>query len=89
MGRSTHFYSFAQGSTSFTKLDLKSGFHQLESSLVSHSITTFQIKKRKKHYKRLNFWVYSPQEELQHVLREFFPGIKRVANIAGDILTNF
>ena len=43
----THFYSFTQGCNSFIKLDLKSGFSQLESSLASHSITTFQVKKEK------------------------------------------
>ena len=42
------FYSFTQGSTSFMKLGLRSGFDHLESSIASHSITTFQIKKRKK-----------------------------------------
>ena len=39
--------------------------------------------------KRLTFGVYYPQEELQHVLRDFLPGIKRVANIADDISINF
>ena len=38
---STHFYSFTQGSTSFIKLGLKNGFHQLESSLASHPTTIF------------------------------------------------
>ena len=89
MSRSTHFYSSFQGSTSFVKLSLTSGFLQLESSLASHFITVFQIKKRKKRYKRLIFGVYSPQEELQHALREIFLDIKRVANIANDVLTNF
>ena len=35
------------------------------------------------------FWVFSPKEELQNTLRENFPDIKRVANIADDILSNF
>ena len=83
------FYSFTQGSTNFITLVLKIGFHQLESSLASHSITNFQIKKRKKSYKRLIFVADSPKEELQHALRDIFPGIKRVANIADDILINF
>ena len=75
MSRSIHLYSFIQGSTSFIKLCLKSGFHQLESPLASHSVTTFQIKKRKKRYKIFVFGVYSPQAELQHALREIYPGI--------------
>ena len=60
MSLSTHLYSFTQDPTSFIKLGLKSGFHQLESSLAHDSVTTFLIKKRKKHYKRLIFGVYSP-----------------------------
>ena len=73
----------------FIKLGLKSGFHQLESSLSSYFITSFQIKKRKKRYKRLIFEIYSHQKELQHALRKNFSGIKRGSNIADDILANF
>lgn len=36
-----------QGSPSFNKLGLRSGFHQPDQSLDSHSIATFQIKKKK------------------------------------------
>ena len=57
MSLSTHFYSFTQRSTSFIKLDLKSRFHQLESSLVSHFIKTFEIKKKKNNKKGYSlFW---------------------------------
>ena len=89
MSRSIHFYSFTPGSTSFIKIGLRSGFHQLESSLASHSITIEIKKRKKKRYKRLTFWVYSPLEELQHALREIFLITKRVASIADVILTNF
>ena len=42
----------------WSKFGLKRGFYQLESSLASHSITRFWIKKRKKkRYKRL--WGYN------------------------------
>ena len=37
-----------QSSTSFSKLGLKSRFHQLELSLAPQSIATFQIKREKK-----------------------------------------
>ena len=53
----THFYWFAHGSSRFIKRDSKIGFNELESSLASHCITTFQIKKRKKFTKDL-FWGY-------------------------------
>ena len=49
-----------QGSNSFIELVLNSGFYQIQSSLSSYSITTFQIKKRKKGYMRLISAVYSP-----------------------------
>ena len=42
-----------QDPTSFRKIGLKSEFHQPKSSLASHSITTFQIKKRKNITKNL------------------------------------
>lgn len=71
-----------QGSMCFSKLHLKSGFHQLESSLASHSIAIFPTKKRKKRYKTLTFAIYSPQEKLHYTLREVFPGTKRAENIA-------
>ena len=68
MGRSARLSAFTQGSTIFTTIGCRSGFQQLESFLASHSIT-LQIKKRKKRYKRLISWVYSPREELQYALR--------------------
>ena len=43
----SRFYSFTQDSTSFIKLGLQIGFHQLEPSLVSHSIAIFKLKKGK------------------------------------------
>ena len=82
--RSTHFYSFTQGSTSFIKLGLRSGFHQLKLSLAFPPIT-FQF--FLKNATRLILGVFFPRGELQHAIRKIFPGIKRVANIADGILT--
>ena len=71
MNHSTHFYSFTQGSTSLIELGLKSGFHQPESSLASHSIKTFQ--KRTKLLRKTYFWGYIlSQEELQHTFRQAY-----------------
>lgn len=67
-----------QGSTSYSKLGLKSGYNHFESSLTSHSITMFQTEIRTKRYKALISGIYSPQEELQYAFRELFPGMKRV-----------
>ena len=82
--RSTHFYSFTQDSTSFIKLGLRSGFHQLKLSLAFPPIT-FQF--FLKNATRLILGVFFPRGELQHAIRKIFPGIKRVANIADGILT--
>ena len=49
---------------------LKRGFHQIELSLASHSVTIFQTENRKKRYKALISEIYSPQEELYYALRE-------------------
>ena len=73
--------------TSFCKFGLKGGFYQLESSLTSHSFTTFQIKRRKK-VTRTCFWGYNLLKG-NMPSREIFPGIKIVANIPDDIFTNF
>ena len=78
-----------QGSTSYSKLGLKSGYNHFESSLTSHSITMFQTEIRTKRYKALFSGIYSPQEELQYAFRELFPGMKRVGNIVDDLLVNF
>ena len=60
----------AQGSTSFSKLCLKSGLHQLESSLASSSLTVFQTEKKKKRCKILISGIYTPQEELHYMPSE-------------------
>ena len=60
----------AQG-TSFSKLCLKSGFHQLESSLASSSLTVFQTEKKKKTLQDTYFWnIYSPRGTTFYTLRE-------------------
>ena len=61
-----------QDPASFTKLGLKSGFHQPESLLASHSVTIISNWKRKKRYKTLIPAIYSPQEELHDTFREIF-----------------
>ena len=72
----------------FSKLDLKSAFHQLELAEESRYITTFQTENGLKRYKRLNFGVRSAQEELQHALQECIKDIEGVENIADDIIVH-
>lgn len=78
-----------QGSTSYSKLGLKSGYNHFESSLTSYSITMFQTEIRAKRYKTLISGIYTLQQELQYAFRELFPGMKRVENIVDDLLVNF
>ena len=60
MGRSARLSAFTQGFTICTTIGWRSGFHQLESSLASHSIT-LQIKKRKKTLQKTYFLgIFSP-----------------------------
>jgi len=76
------------GSKFFTKLDLKSGYHQLELSPESRYITTFATHMGLKRYKRLNFGISSASEVFQNTIRQALEGIEGVLNISDDILVH-
>ena len=78
----------AQGSTSFSKLCLKSGFHQLESSLASSSLTVFQTEK-KKNVARYLFLEYILPKRNYIICPQRNADISRVESTADDILVNF
>ncbi|XP_057292552.1 uncharacterized protein K02A2.6-like [Hydractinia symbiolongicarpus] len=73
------------GSKVFTKLDMRSAFHQLELSEDSRPITAFQSETGIKRYTRLIFGVNSASKEMQHVLRSLIADINGVENIADDL----
>ena len=75
-----------KGSAIFSKLDLRSAFHQLELDPECRYITAFQTDTRIKRFKRLLFGVNSAPEELQHVLRALIADIDGVINIWDDLL---
>lgn len=75
-----------KGANLFTKLDMRSAFHQLELSKESRYITAFQSDIRIKRFTRLIFGVNSAPEELQHVIRALISDIEGVINIADDLL---
>ena len=75
-----------KGAKLFTKLDLKSAFHQIELTPESRKMTTFQSETRIKRYTRLMFGANSASEELQHALRNVLSGINGTTNIHDDIL---
>ena len=62
------------GRTTFTKLDLKYGFHQIELNEKSRNITTFLTHQSLYRYKRLSFSVNSAPELNQHVIQQIVAG---------------
>ena len=68
----------------FSKLDLKSAFHQLE--LSPEYITAFQTENKVKQYTTLIFGVNRAAEELQNAIRMLLSDIEGAMNIADDIL---
>ncbi|KAM7283208.1 uncharacterized protein ISCGN_000341, partial [Ixodes scapularis] len=74
------------GSTLFTKLDLKDGYHQLELDNESRTITTFATHNKLYRYKRLMFGINAAAEVFQETIRQVLNGIPHVLNISDDIL---
>lgn len=72
------------GSSVFSKLDLKWGYHQLELTPQSRGITTFAVHNGT--YKRLIFGVSSASEQYQHEVASALAGIEGVENISDDII---
>ena len=76
------------GSTTFSKLDLKWGFHQIELDESSRHITTFVTHKGLYRYKRLSFGVNSAPELYQHIIQQVVSGCEGVHNIHDDIIVH-
>ncbi|CAB4013330.1 Transposon Tf2-9 poly [Paramuricea clavata] len=74
------------GATIFTKLDLRSGYHQLSLAEESRHITTFVTHKGLYRYKKLNFGTNSASEIFQHVISEQIRDIPNAINISDDII---
>ncbi|XP_021352181.1 uncharacterized protein K02A2.6-like [Mizuhopecten yessoensis] len=74
------------GATVFSKLDLRSGYHQLELDPKSRYITTFSTHVGIYQYKRLNFGISSASEVFQETIRQVIQGIDGAKNISDDIL---
>jgi hypothetical protein len=74
------------GAKKFSKLDLRSGYHQLVLAPESRHITTFATHKGLKRYKRLNFGTSSAAEIFQHTIQHALEGINGVLNISDDII---
>ena len=75
------------GSTVFSKLDLKWGFHQVELEEKSQEITTSVTHRGLYRYKRLMFGISSAPEKYQ-IISDVIQGCSGVANIADDLIVH-
>lgn len=74
------------GATVFSKLDLTSGYHQLELHPDSRYITTFTTHLGLSRYKRLNFGISSAAEVFQNTICQTLQGLRGVKNLSDDII---
>ena len=74
------------GATVFSKLDLRSGYHQLVLSEESRHITTFATHKGLRRYTRLNFGTSSASEIFQNAVNEQIRNIEGAVNISDDVI---
>ena len=75
-----------QQASVFSKLDLKWGYHQIELSDESRSITKFVTHKVLFRYKRLMFGITSAPEKYQQVIQQVWNDCSRTVNISDDII---
>ena len=76
------------GSTVFSKLDLKWGFHQVELDERSREITTFVTHRGLYRYKRLMIGVTSAPEKYQKAVANVLRDCEGVANLADDLIVH-
>lgn len=73
------------GSTVFSKLDFRLGFHQIELHKDSRDMTTFTPHDGLFRYKRLLFGINFAPEEFQPIVRQVLADIDGAQNIADDL----
>ncbi|XP_071510902.1 uncharacterized protein [Diadema antillarum] len=74
------------GATTFSTLDLNSGYHQIELDEESRQYTVFSTHVGLFRYKRLNFGLCSAAEVFQHAIQSTFQDLPGVLNISDDLL---
>ena len=74
------------GSTVFSRVDLKWGFHQVLLAEESRHLTTFVTHCVLYRYTRLMFGVTSAPEKYQQIIRDVLRGCEGVINIADDLV---
>ena len=73
------------GAQVFSKLDMRSGYHQLSLAPESRYTTTFATHKGLRRYKRLNFGTNSASELFQQVIHDQIHDISGAMNISDDV----
>ena len=76
------------GSTVFSKLDLKCGFDQVELDERSREITTSVTRRGLYRYKHLMFGVTSAPEKYQKIVADILHDCEGVANLADDLIVH-
>ena len=74
------------GATVFSKLDLSSGYHQLELAPESRHITTFSTHAGLLLYKLLKFGINAASETFQNAIEEILTGLPGCKKISDDII---
>ena len=74
------------GATVFSKLDLRSGYHQIPLAPESRHITTFATHEGLRRYRRLNFGTNSASEIFQNIISEQLRDIPGSFNISDDVI---
>ena len=74
------------GATVFSKLDLRSGYHQLTLAPESRYITTFATHKGLRRYTRLNFATNSASEIFRKTIQDQLRNIPGAFNISDDVI---
>ena len=74
------------GTTVFSKVDLKAGYHQLTLDKSSRGITTFSTHNGLYRYKRLSFGINSAAETFQHTIQTVIADCKGTKNVSDDII---
>ncbi|KAK3728358.1 hypothetical protein QZH41_011397, partial [Actinostola sp. cb2023] len=74
------------GSSVFSKLDLRSGYHQLTLAPESRYITTFATHTGLYRYKSLSFGINAAAEVFQHAISQLLADIPGALNISDDVI---
>ena len=70
----------------FSKIDLRTGYHQIPLTKEARSITTFVTHRGLFRYKRLPFGINSASEVFQNAIQNALRGLQGVRNRADDII---